>query len=304
MTNYLQIIGHYFPTYQVEDRGNDPTNYANIIWTRNQTPIPQATLDQYANLTQTAATSNVDYSVSVYNDTNATILAGTAIYFSGTETLSGFPKILTADKSLVNINECAGFVKTDILSKSAGEITYQGLFPYNTSNFNVGDDIYVGSTGAVTNVKPTLSYYQKVGYVYSKAANGQIYIDLNSTIDNGSRTMDLVFCDNTGTYIRKQTNTYSVATRFIWKGTTALGNPATAKLIAWSESGSSTNYARLVDVNTGSTIVEINTLAQTTTPKIFDFGSFTMPSSETMIELQLKSSNSKYIYVSGLSFYF
>lgn len=68
---------------------------------------------------------------------------------------------------------------TGIGNNSNGYVLAYGiLHNYNTNAYNLGDELWLGVNGAITNVKPSLPAYQVfIGWVIKKAGAGKIFIN-------------------------------------------------------------------------------------------------------------------------------
>jgi hypothetical protein len=71
-----------------------------------------------------------------------------------------------------------GIAKDDILNGATGTIVIAGeISGINTSSFTIGDELYVGTGGALTATKPTgTALIQKVAKVTKAAASGEILV--------------------------------------------------------------------------------------------------------------------------------
>ena len=109
------------------------------------------------------------------NETGATILAGTAVYISGhtSETT-----IARADNGSSATMPAFGIAKDDILNNTDGIVVLTGeISGLNTTAFTIGDQLYVGSAGALTATRPTgTSLVQKIAKVTKAAAVGEIIV--------------------------------------------------------------------------------------------------------------------------------
>ena len=68
---------------------------------------------------------------------------------------------------------------TGIGSNSNGYVLAYGvLHNYDTNAYNLGDELWLGVNGAITNVKPSLPAYQVfIGWVIKKSGSGKIFIN-------------------------------------------------------------------------------------------------------------------------------
>lgn len=105
-----------------------------------------------------------------------TIAVGDVVYLSG-ET-GGTPIVSIADKDTPSKMPAIGIaLEGGSVTDDIEVITYGHLNTTDTSSFSVGDDIYVGSTGAITNVKPIgTSEIQKIAQVMIADVNGHLFV--------------------------------------------------------------------------------------------------------------------------------
>jgi hypothetical protein len=193
-SNYLQILGQYFPTTQAYISGGvDPTVYTNLNWVTAS--IPQGTLDALANyipsdiisssgsnLPSSKSTSGIQF-FEALNLTGSTLTIGTPIYITGTDISTGLPTIAAADNSNSLKMPADGVITGNILTGTVGPAMNSGLCgPLNTSAWPISSMIYVGVSGALTSTIPTgINIIQSVGQVLvSDAVNGYILVDLDN----------------------------------------------------------------------------------------------------------------------------
>jgi len=109
------------------------------------------------------------------NSTGATITKGSPVYVSGHTTET---QVADADNSSASTMPAFGIAKDDIANGATGTIVIAGeITGINTSSFTVGDELYVGTGGALTATKPTgTALIQKVAKVTKAAASGEILV--------------------------------------------------------------------------------------------------------------------------------
>ena len=153
---------------------------ANTYGSSSQIPI--LTVDQQGRITN-ASTTTIDtdaLTLSVHNQSGATLSKGAPVYVSGTHS-SGKPIVELADNDGTNTYPAIGLVYGNISNGSDGEVAISGqLFNLNTSSYSAGAALYLDDTaGGLTTTRPTASTkkVQKVGLVTrSHASAGSILI--------------------------------------------------------------------------------------------------------------------------------
>lgn len=137
--------------------------------------------------------------VKVKNDTAGSILNGTVVYVTGSD--SGRITIAPARASENDANivdEVLGMVTEDISAGNQGFVTTSGLVRHlNTTGFTEGDVIYLSTTtfGGLTNVKPTYPDFAiEVGIVTNvDDINGRVLIRINNvSTDQNIRGVETV----------------------------------------------------------------------------------------------------------------
>lgn len=302
-TNYADIIGNFFPDIQMEiTGGKDPSVYSNIVW--KSTQISQATLDQYSNLIQSSTINSIISGVAVVNSYAYPLIQGQLVRIGSVDPLSKLPKVVLCNNDIKANLYCLGIVSSGIAANSIGDILSSGLLEgINTSTYSTGDLLYVGSNGSLTNVKPSTSFYQKIGYVYKVDVNGSIMIDIGKVEDNSNRIISYTYQDGTNPYIKKNNTSYTAISRFIFRGTNSLEMINAVKIIGWNDTGGSAAYCRLFDTTNNVVIGELSGIHNYTTPTILSFSNFTFPTTEAIVEVQIKTGNAKYCYISSLNLY-
>jgi len=144
-----------------------------------------AIVDDSASETKKISFANLSAGISVgnatqlqftgLNNTGATITKGSAVYVSGHTTET---QVADADNTSASSMPAFGIVADDILNGATGTIVIGGeVSGINTSSFSVGDELYVGTAGALTATKPTgTALIQKIGKVTKAAAAGELLV--------------------------------------------------------------------------------------------------------------------------------
>ena len=130
----------------------------------------------FANLSSGITVGNAtELQFTALNSTGATITKGSPVYVSGHTTET---QVADADNSSASTMPAFGIAKDDIANGNTGTIVIAGeITGINTSSFSVGDELYVGTSGALTATKPTgTALIQKVAKVTKAAASGEILV--------------------------------------------------------------------------------------------------------------------------------
>ena len=130
----------------------------------------------FANLSSGISVGNAtELQFTALNSTGSTITKGSPVYVSGHTTET---QVADADNSSASTMPAFGIAKDDILNGATGTIVLAGeITGINTSSFTVGDELYVGTGGALTATKPTgTALIQKVAKVTKAAASGEILV--------------------------------------------------------------------------------------------------------------------------------
>ncbi len=142
------------------------------------------------------------------NETGSTINRGDAVYISGFSVGQVIALVTLADASVPGTMPSVALVEdASIANNATGEFVEQGtLKDVDTNSWEVGDDLYVSTTGTttntLTNVRPTgaADQIQKVGTVLRKhASNGIIEVfgaGRSNDIPNTSTTGLIISADN------------------------------------------------------------------------------------------------------------
>lgn len=130
----------------------------------------------FANLSSGISVGNAtELQFTAINNTGATITKGSPVYVSGHTTET---QVADADNSSASTMPAFGIAKDDIANGATGTIVIAGeITGINTSSFTIGDELYVGTSGALTATKPTgTALIQKVAKVTKAAASGEILV--------------------------------------------------------------------------------------------------------------------------------
>tara|TARA_B100000902_G_scaffold79326_1_gene84001 strand:- start:6628 stop:9810 length:3183 start_codon:yes stop_codon:yes gene_type:complete len=126
----------------------------------------------------------------VYNETGSTIGAGKAVRVIGA-TVGGTPKVALADMGSANVEQTIGLVFSDIANTGYGYVSTYGLVEgIDTSGLTVGNTVFVGTAGALTETAPTYPNFSvAVGRVLvSNGSNGCILVDIEKYVSVTYRT--------------------------------------------------------------------------------------------------------------------
>jgi len=117
-----------------------------------------------------------DVTLTVLNDTGSTIALGKAVYISGAS--GSDTTIALADNSAAATMPAVGITKESIANNATGAVTISGaLAGVNMSAFSEGDVLYVGTSGDLTDTKPTgTALIQNMGKVAKAAASGSFIV--------------------------------------------------------------------------------------------------------------------------------
>jgi hypothetical protein len=125
--------------------------------------------------------SLVDYTESnvlqVINNTGGTLTAGTLVYITGYDSVSGKIEIIAADPVLF---PAIGMLIQDLDDTEEGLIVTKGVvYNLNTSAYSASNTLYLDSSGGFTNTPPTTGLLQKIGYVMrDNATEGKVMIEI------------------------------------------------------------------------------------------------------------------------------
>ena len=148
------------------------------------------------------------------NPTGSTIANGAAVYVSGAAGQSPNVEVRLATNADNNIaGKTIGLATESIVAGATGYITtYGNVGDINTSSFEVGQPIYLGVNGALTNVRPTPpTTVVRIGVVTRKNSTaGSISVDtevfgyfeeLSNVQDSGFTTGDLARKNSSGVFV-------------------------------------------------------------------------------------------------------
>jgi hypothetical protein len=130
----------------------------------------------FANLSSGITVGNAtELQFTALNSTGSTITKGSPVYVAGHTTET---QVADADNSSASTMPAFGIAKDDIANGATGTIVIAGeITGIDTSSFTVGDELYVGTGGALTATKPTgTALIQKVAKVTKAAASGEILV--------------------------------------------------------------------------------------------------------------------------------
>ena len=130
----------------------------------------------FANLSAGISVGNAtQLQFTALNNTGSTITKGSAVYVSGHTTET---QVAPADNSATSSMPAFGIVSDDILNGATGTVIISGeVSGINTASFSIGDELYVGTAGALTATKPTgTALIQKIAKVTKAAASGELLV--------------------------------------------------------------------------------------------------------------------------------
>jgi hypothetical protein len=130
----------------------------------------------FANLSSGISVGNAtELQFTALNSTGATITKGSAVYISGHTTET---QVADADNSSASTMPAFGIAKDDIANGATGVIVLAGeITGINTSAYSEGDELYVGTGGALTDTRPTgTALIQKIAKVTKAAASGELLV--------------------------------------------------------------------------------------------------------------------------------
>ena len=130
----------------------------------------------FANLSAGISVGNAtQLQFTALNSTGSTLTKGSAVYVSGHTSET---QVADADNTSAASMPAFGIVSDDILNGATGTIVIGGeVSGINTSSFSVGDELFVGTAGALTATKPTgTALIQKIAKVTKAAASGELLV--------------------------------------------------------------------------------------------------------------------------------
>ena len=179
------------------------------------------------------------------SNTGSTISKGKAVYISGA--VGNDTSIALADNTSASTMAAFGIVKTDIANGDTGIVVISGqVASINTAAFSEGDELYVGTSGDLTDTKPTgTALIQNIAKVAKAAASGTI------VVTGAGRTNDVP----------------NIQENYIWKGNASgVATPTENNFTGLTDTPASLGTAgQVVTVNSGATALEFTTIAGTGT---------------------------------------
>ena len=200
----------------------------------------------FANLTSSITVGSAsELQFTGLNNTGSTISKGKAVYISGA--VGNDTSIALADNTSASTMAAFGIVKTDIANGDTGIVVISGtVASINTVAFSEGDELYVGTSGDLTDTKPTgTALIQKIAKVAKAAASGTI------VVTGAGRTNDVP----------------NIQENYIWKGNASgVATPTENNFTGLTDTPASLGTAgQVVAVNSGATALEFTTIAGTGT---------------------------------------
>lgn len=117
----------------------------------------------------------------VKNNSGSTINAGTPVYITGTVGASGVAEISPSRADTAATMPAVGVLSTTVAQGSTGHIIVMGaLDGLNTNSYSLSQPLYVGSTGGLTNTRPTTTtdVVQVIAYASRiNASTGEIIVN-------------------------------------------------------------------------------------------------------------------------------
>lgn len=129
----------------------------------------------------------------VTNNSGTLIIRGRVVAATGAT--GGLPTVVLADPSTYENSNFLGFVVADIANGASGYIIRSGVVSnINTSSFEIGDTVYLGSGGTLTTTIPTTPNYAiRLGMVLTKGTSGSILLGIGSDYDSSAiRTFEKI----------------------------------------------------------------------------------------------------------------
>ena len=112
------------------------------------------------------------FQIAVINDSGETLATGTPVYINGYDSISNKPKI---GKSIPSVSSpILGLLKQQLTNGSEGIVVVAGVMEnVNTSSFEDGDVLYVGSSGGLSSTQTGGA----VGIVAHASSSGIIIVE-------------------------------------------------------------------------------------------------------------------------------
>jgi len=227
-------------------------------------------LSYYNSVANSEINIGQEVSILVYNQSGATIAAGSVCYISGTH--SQQPQISLAQANSASTAGAIGINQLAIPNNSNGYLTILGAVTnLNTSSYTAGDTLYLSATtaGAFANTPPVINngssnVIVRVGFVtYAQPSQGKIFTSVRNVSVAGANVIGQV--GNAlvaGTvYTNAQPNITSVGTLAslsvtgnISSGNANLGNAVTASYFI----GSGNNLSNIQGINVSGIVANAN----------------------------------------------
>lgn len=141
-----------------------------------------------------------------------------------------------------------------------------------------------------------------VNHTIEKTGNNAGYSDPDSGLKSfkSLKSIDLTFFDSTVPYLKETANTFTVMSRFVWRGTTQLSTPTLVRAIAFMKDAGQTGEVRLYDF-TNSVVLGTSSFSGQTV-QLVTISTSGWSSGASIIEFQLRSINGgKESRISGLN---
>jgi len=196
----------------------------------------------FANLTSGITVgSATELQFTAINNTGSTITKGSAVYVSGHTTET---QVADADNTSASTMPAFGIAKDDITDGNTGTIVISGeISGVDMSAFSVGDELYVGTAGALTATKPTgTALIQKIGKVTKAAASGELLVI------GAGRTNDLPNLPDGNIWIGDSSGVPQDKTLTAGSGITITEDATTVEIAATGGGGGATDLNGLTDV--------------------------------------------------------
>lgn len=171
--------------------------------------------------------------ITVRNDTGSTITAGTAVYITGV--VSSTPTIAAADNSSSSTMPAVGIVQSDIANNTDGDlVTFGEVESLDTSAFSESDTLYVGTSGALTNTRPSgTALVQNIGTCLKVSASAGSII-----VQGAGRSNDVPNIPNGQVFVGNASGV-AVARDFDVEdlGNVVAGSPSQGQNLSYNTSG-------------------------------------------------------------------
>ena len=120
-----------------------------------------------SNINAANVTGEIPTRLSVKNTSGGTLTKGTPVYVTGTVGATTVVEVSPSRADTASTMGCVGLLEQDLVNNATGYAVSVGtLLNVNTSTYAVGNQLYVGITGGLTNTRPTDgNIVQSVGIV-------------------------------------------------------------------------------------------------------------------------------------------